>query len=105
MKKVYLKNWEESERGWGVRPDGCSLHIDLNNHKSYLNSIYQSRDINNIPHEYDRIVGDVKEVLVSDVIFNEVLKSNGVLRLMQHSLSNLIKLEEINLLIGDEFSN
>ena len=105
MKKVYLQNWEESERGWGVRPDGCSLHIDLNNHKSYLNSIYQSRDINNIPHEYDRIVGVVREVLVSDVIFNEVVKNSGVLRLMQHSLSNLIKLEEINLLIGDKFSN
>lgn len=105
MKKVYLQHWEESERGWGVRPDGCSLHIDLENHKSYLQSIYDERDPMNVPHEYERIVGDVSEVLVSDTIFSQIIKTKGTLRLMQHSFSNLIKLQEINLLIDNESFN
>ena len=28
-KEVVAVQWEESERGWGVRPDGCSLHVSV----------------------------------------------------------------------------
>jgi len=28
MPKVIVQKWEESERGWGVRPDGYSIHKD-----------------------------------------------------------------------------
>ncbi len=27
-KTVIIQNWEESERGWGTRPDGWTIHID-----------------------------------------------------------------------------
>ncbi len=96
MKKVYLQHWEESERGWGVRPDGCSIHIDLESHKCFLQNIYDDRDPLNVPDEYERIVGDVSEVLVSDSIFSEIIKEKGTIRLMQNSFSNLVELEEIN---------
>jgi hypothetical protein len=105
MKKAYLQFWEESERGWGVRPDGCSLHLNSELHKSFVDGVYKSRDYGNIPHEYDRVNGNVLEVLVSETIYREILNGNGNLRLMQHSLSNLIKLEEINTMIGNEFNN
>ena len=29
MNRCYFQRWEESERGWGVRPDGCSLHLGI----------------------------------------------------------------------------
>jgi len=94
MKKVYLQYWEESERGWGVRPDGCSLHLTLEEHKKYVNKIYEGRDTHSeVPYEYDRICGEPLEVLIKDNLFNEI--KDGTLRLWQYELGNLIKLEEL----------
>lgn len=101
MNKVYLQYWEESERGWGVRPDGCSLHLDLNNHKSYLDRIYSGRDSKNVPYEYDRVVGDPIEVEVSDSIFNQV-KITGDTRLSQSSLANCRNFKDIKNIFEDE---
>lgn len=28
MPQVIVQKWEESERGWGTRPDGYSIHPD-----------------------------------------------------------------------------
>jgi hypothetical protein len=105
MKKVYLQYWEESERGWGVRPDGCSLHISKEDAKSYTDKIYSDRDLVNIPDEYDRVVGDLIDVEVSDEIYEEILNCSNSLRLMQHSLSNLKKLQEIQTIVPHEFDN
>jgi len=100
MNKVYLQYWEESERGWGVRPDGCSLHLDIKNHKSYLDKIYYGRDSKNVPDEYDRVVGDPIEVEVSDSIFEKVSKS-GSFRLSQISLTNCRNLKDIKNIFED----
>jgi hypothetical protein len=57
MEKVLLQYWEESERGWGVRPDGASLHKDMDSHKEYVDRIYDAREFENVvPDEYDRVV-------------------------------------------------
>jgi hypothetical protein len=96
MRKVYLQYWEESERGWGVRPDGCSLHMNNDNRDSYIKSIYESRD-DNVPDEYDRFVGNPIEVSVSDSIYNEIVENNGSIRLMQHSLTNCKLMGEIKI--------
>ena len=92
MKKVYLQYWEESERGWGVRPDGCSLHTTLINHKKFINSIYSDRD-GDVPDEYDRVVGEPIEVMIKDTLSE--LFEDGSLRILAYQLNNLIKLEEI----------
>ena len=94
MNKVFLQYWEESERGFGTRPDGASLYIDDNAHKIYLEKIYKNRDFNNIPHEYDRTVGIPIHVEVVDDLFNIILEKK-ILRLWQTELSNLIKLKSI----------
>lgn len=99
MKRIYLQYWEESERGWGVRPDGCSLHLTQQNHKDYIKSILEDRDPNNVPHEYDMVVGGLIPVEVKESLYHEVIKSNGSLRLHQTSLSNLLLFEEINTMI------
>lgn len=96
MKKIYLQYWEESERGWGVRPDGCSIHLSLDEHKKYINSIYKERENSTeVPYEYDRIVGNPIEVMIDPILFEAV---EGSLRLMQFEMNNLIKLEEIVIL-------
>ena len=96
MKKVYLQYWEESERGWGVRPDGCSLHLTMEEQKKYIESIQESRmNDKEVPYEYDRVVGDPFEVMIKDDLYDEVKNS---LRLYQHQMNNLIKLEEIIIL-------
>lgn len=93
MKKVLLQYWEESERGWGVRPDGASLHINENELKSYISSVYKDRDPKNVPHEYERHVGNPIEVEVTDSLYSLVESKNQ--RLAQYQLNNLIKLEDI----------
>ena len=95
MKKVYLQYWEESERGWGIRPDGCSLHMNPQNHKEFVSKIYEGRDPNNVPDEYERICGPLIQVEVKDSLYDKLEKNKGNLRLMQTSLSNLITFEEI----------
>jgi hypothetical protein len=93
MRKVYLQHWEESERGWGIRPDGCSLHTTLEERKKYLDSIYKNRDSSSIPHEYDRICGEAFEVSIKEELYDSF--ENGTLRLMRHEMHNLIQLKEM----------
>lgn len=93
MNKVLLQFWEESECGCVVRPDGASLHLDINSYNKYLNKIYNKR-VNVIPNEYNRIIGSIIEVKVNDNIYN-MISSKCNLRLAQYELNNLIKLKEI----------
>lgn len=96
MNKCYFQRWEESERNWGVRPDGCSLHLDMNTHSKYLEEIYNIRQSEySIPYEYDRISGGVIECFVTDDIYNILLKNKSI-RLMEYELNNLFKLNEID---------
>lgn len=95
MNKIILQLWEESERGWGIRPDGCSIHIDSKERKKFLSKIYKKREIElNVPDEYDRIVGEEIEAFVNDNIYEKV-KNKKSIKLSEIELNNLIKLEEI----------
>jgi hypothetical protein len=94
MNKVILQFWEESERGWGTRPDGCSLHLDINSRNSYVEKIYEDRKSSDVPDEYDRIVGEPIDAFISDVMFARVkLKTN--VRIHEHELNNLMNMAEI----------
>ena len=94
MNKAILQYWEESERGWGTRPDGASIHLDQISHSMYLDQVYTSRETKNVPDEYDRVIGGPILVSVSDSIF-DTIKIDKNIRLQQYELNNLIKLEEI----------
>ena len=88
MNKVLLQFWEESERGWGVRPDGASLHINAESYRKYLNNIYDSRrDIQDVPNEYARVVGSVIETVVSDDIYNMLLSEKNINNLINKILN------------------
>lgn len=103
MKKVLLQYWEESIKNSSVRPDGCSLHLTKNDRNLFVKGVYDSRQDQLVPMEYDMVVGDPIEVEVSESIYNEIIRNGNSLRLMQHSLSNLKALEEVNILCDDEF--
>jgi len=100
MKKLILQYWEESERGWGIRPDGCSLHLDKDCLNKYVDSAYKDRDPNNVPHEYDRIVGDPIEIWITEEIYNETVSNGGSLRIPQHSMTNLRKMKEMQPIVS-----
>ena len=39
MKPVIVQYWEESERGWGVRPDGMTIHLSNEALKAYIDAM------------------------------------------------------------------
>lgn len=93
MNKVILQLWEESERGWGVRPDGCSIHIDESTRSKYVKNIYKDRT-DDVPDTYERVVGEPQIVFIEDKLFDVVKKESSV-RLLEHELNNLIKFEDM----------
>ena len=93
MNKVFLQLWEESERVWGTRPDGCSVHIDLNTHKLYIEESYKDRS-DEVPDTYERVVGNVMVAFVDDSLF-DIIEVDKNIRLFENELNNLINLEEI----------
>jgi hypothetical protein len=96
MNKCILQRWEESERGWGVRPDGASLHINIEEHKRYIDKVYEYRLYSEIPDEYERIIGNFITVYIEDSLFRELIE-NRSLRLSEIQLNNLINLDEMTL--------
>lgn len=70
---VYKQDWEESERGWGVRPDGYSLHATLSDCKEYIEAYWKSMP-DYIPDEYSRPVGKTLLIVVDEDIYKKVLE-------------------------------
>lgn len=103
MKKVYAQIWEESELGYGVREDGISLHLTLQNAKNFINNIYTNRENKDIPNSYDRILGDIFEIKISNSLYRELCESDLGIRIPQHSLNNLKNLGEIEFSYDDDF--
>jgi hypothetical protein len=97
MNKVILQIWEESERGFGTRPDGCSMHIDSKERENYIRSIYESRNSDEyIPKEYDRIVGEGIDAFIEDTLFDLVQKDKSI-RITQYQMNNLMGMDEITI--------
>lgn len=95
MNKIVLQLWEESERGWGVRPDGCSIHIDSAERERYVESVYAARrGSESVPEEYERIVGGPLEAYIDDALFENLSEKKSI-RLAQHQMSNLVSMEDI----------
>jgi hypothetical protein len=97
MNKVILQIWEESERGWGTRPDGFSMHIDQKERDRYIQAIYDGRKSDTtIPNEYERIVGAGVDAFIEDSLFLLVQKDRSI-RLTQYQMNNLMGMEEITI--------
>ncbi len=90
---VTLQLWEEAERDWGVRPDGCSLHINIMECENYIATIYKDRT-DEVPDEYSRVCGNPLYVHVSDALY-DLIHADKTVVLLESSLANLKDMGEI----------
>lgn len=58
---LQVLRWEESERGWGTRPDGFSVHASAEEMADYVKSYWNGMP-DRIPDEYSRPAGDCHAV-------------------------------------------
>lgn len=73
---VFCQQWEESERDWGVRPDGYSLHLTIQDLEEFK-SVYWSRMSEYIPDEYSRPCGQHYECFIDDNIYRDLIESKS----------------------------
>ena len=65
MPTVVVQKWEESERGWGIRPDGFSIHPDEEARKRFVDAYWQKMP-DEVPEEYSRPSGQPYTADISD---------------------------------------
>lgn len=70
---AWVQPWEESERGWGVRPDGYTLHLERADADLFLNAMrkreMEGQPADYVPDEYTRPACDPYETLVDEVTY------------------------------------
>lgn len=93
MKTVYLQIWEESSSEYNI-PNGCTLHIDLDESKDYLSLRYNNRVISK---RYESAVCLPIEVKVNDKIF-EIIEKEKTAHLNQNEMNNLIEFGDIEVI-------
>ena len=75
---VIRQNWLESERGWGQRPDGYTLHLTTSDRDAYVRA-YWDRMPDEVPDEYSRPDGQPILVDVDKATYELVKASkNGM---------------------------
>ena len=57
-------SWTETERGWGQRPDGCSVHLSMEEWKKYFDN-HKKGQPKEVPHEYS-YPGTPRPVTITD---------------------------------------
>ena len=79
MPKVIVQKWEESERGWGARPDGYSVHKSMADLRQYLADEREAERRRNpsgiVPDEYP--CGAPYEADVSAAVFEAIGENLG----------------------------
>lgn len=86
---VVVQKWEETEAGWGTRPDGYSLHLTEEDRAAYVkeanerqHAFFKSQGLKDgqVPHEYDRVDGDPYLADVDEATYLEVQGTKNGLR-------------------------
>ncbi len=95
MHTVVCLEWEESEAGWGVRPDGASFHLNIRDQKAYVQAYWEREKRRNagkgVPHEYERPSGEPFLVEVDQALFDTIQKSTQGIRLWHSDYQGLGK--------------
>jgi hypothetical protein len=94
MNKVIFQFWENSILNLDVMSDGCSLHIDVDERDRWIKNMYYERKSDQIPDEYDRVVGDSLVCFVEDDLYQKI-KTFKTIRISENQLNNLIDMNEI----------
>lgn len=84
MKAIALE-WEETERGWGTRPDGISIHTTSEEADRYVQA-YNDCLHKECPAEYDRpTTGKKIKVEVCDELAKRITGDKQSCRLYRHN--------------------
>lgn len=82
---AYIQIWEESERGWGTRPDGYSLHLtlfDASNFRMHFldhqKEWFESHGEMGVPDEYTRPYGEPYLVKVTEELYEQLVKDKDI---------------------------
>lgn len=76
--EVVVQKWVESERGWGTRPDGFSLHLTDTDCEAFIKDYWDGMP-DEVQDEYSRPDGTSYKATVDVKNFVKVKKSkNGV---------------------------
>lgn len=62
---ILVQRWEESERGWGTRPDGYSIHLSKKDLDIFINEYWEKMP-NQVPDVYSRPYGEPFWKIVCD---------------------------------------
>lgn len=76
---LFCQKWEESESGWGTRPDGYSLHRSESDLAAFIQEYWEGMP-NGVPAEYSRPCGEPYFVEASAEQFEAVMKSKHGVR-------------------------
>lgn len=85
-----MQPWIESERGWGQRPDGCSLHKTSKDLHQFCED-YWAKMPEQTPDEYSRPDGSSRVIVISEELHNRLAKSENGIRLWQNEFRELMK--------------
>ncbi len=82
--RVLVQKWEETERGWGQRPDGYSIHLSQDDLDAYVKA-YWATQPDAVPDEYERPCGTPYWAEVS-IVHDDLLalRSNHGVRRYKH---------------------
>lgn len=90
---VYV-SWEESERDWGTRPDGCSLHLNEEKYEKFKDHYWKCMP-KEVPHEYSRPAGEPEQVRVTGTLYRRIKRSGLGLRLCDYEENKINKKKQI----------
>lgn len=114
METVWYYEWEESERGWGTRKDGLSLHATEGAARAYLKDHWARQPKGPTPDEYDRTTSDEPQMIRTEPELaawiqaqdrrlwrNQARVANGLLVILDEKLREIIQAEGSALLEAD----
>ncbi len=79
---VVRLDWEESGRGWGIRPDGCSLHKTIEDSNKFVKEYWAGMP-DEVPDEYSRPAfgGQLYAFEVDAKTYRKIMASKNGIRL------------------------
>jgi hypothetical protein len=83
-----MQPWIESERGFGQRPDGCSLHQTSDDLDQYCED-YWAKMPDVAPLEYSKQDGPTRIITISEELWERLIKSKNGIRIWEHEMRTL----------------
>lgn len=74
---VICQKWTESERGWGARPDGFTLHLTEEDRVQFVQKHWGDRQQESVPDDYSYPDGTPYVCEVSEEEYQEVVSHGG----------------------------